>query len=301
MRTKTWYLLGLLAMLLLPLLVKLPAYSPTWQALNDTAHSVLFLLLCIGFAAFYKLPGQHIITTRSWQLLWAALLSGGVGIEVLQSFIGRSASVYDVFLDSIGIGVGSLLYCAWQQKRASLAAIACALMMFAFINPLWVSYHSHLLHKQLPIVCNFDGPCPWALGFNQGRFKTLKPHMPKNSLWPNNNSEFGLLNYPAAPYPGIGIQNAFASWAGYKELCAELYWPYLFDSQIGIHIHDANFPHKSDKFDSTAALKPGANTVCISLEVVAKNVDLTAAKTLIYYKPAPKDAGELYLDNIRLR
>ncbi len=285
----------------LPLLVKLPAFSPTWLALNDSAHAVLFLLLSVALAAFFQLPSYRVRTNRAWQCLWLGLLGVGGGIEVAQSFIGRSASVHDVFLDGIGIGVGSLLYCAWGQKRWFLAGLGCLIMTFAFINPLRVTYHSHLLKKQRPIICNFDGPCPWALGFNQGAFKTVKPSMPENTKWPNNRTEFGVLTFPATTYPGIGVQNAFVSWEGYGELCAEIYWPYLWDTRLGIHIHDAGFPHKSQKFDRAVVIKAGSNTVCVSLGDVKETVNLAAAKTLIYYRPKPEQAGELYLDNIRLR
>ena len=299
--SKKIYLLALPAMAALPLLVKLPAFSPTWLALNDSAHAVLFLLLSVGLAVFFQLPSCNARVDRRWQYLWLGLLGLGVAIEVVQSFIGRSASFYDVFLDVIGIVVGSLLYCAWGQKRWFLAGLACLFMAFAFINPLWVTYHSYLLKKQRPIICNFDGPCPWALGFNQGVFKTIKPHMPENTKWPNNRSEFGVLTFPIAAYPGAGVLNAFISWEGYGELCAEIYWPYLWDTRLGVHIHDAGFPHKSQKFDRVVAIAPGSNTVCVSLSDVKETVDLEAAKTLIYYRPKPDKAGELYLDNIRLR
>jgi len=75
--------------------VHIEVIESIWDKANHfSAFFVLYMLL--SFA--YKKMALHV------KVLW--LLAFGIQIEIVQSFIGRDASLLDIFADSIGIAIG---------------------------------------------------------------------------------------------------------------------------------------------------------------------------------------------------
>lgn len=286
---------------LTPFVIKMPGYSPFLMALNNSAHAVLFLVLTLGLAIAFKFPVGF---TRKPLVLWfvacAALLLLGLGIELVQPLVGRERSLEDLWLDALGIGAGTAFY--WARYLASVrwpalvAGLLC--MALAAMVPLKMLKWQWNLYKQLPLVCNFESTCPGVGGASQGSMR--RANGKSDGLWPSNPTRYGIVSYPIAPYPGVGLGMISTDWRGYSEICADLYWPYLQTSKIGVHIHDTRFLKERIKFDQVYELKPGQSTLCISLAEVAKFVQLSDGKVLIYYRPAPSEAGEFYFDNVRL-
>ena len=312
-------LLSVLA--LVPLFVSIPSYSPLFESLNDSAHALLFLTIGLGAFVGFKLPPPTRESLLIWLVFLAALLSLGIIIEIVQSFIGRSATLSDVLLDGLGIAAAASLYWAWVARgsaRLLLVISAFIALVAAFNAPIRVIWHAAQLTKQLPIICDFDGPCPALSGVDGAKvqvqkaaiqaqktaIQAQKKSMPADDLpilWRNNASFVLRISYPVAEYPGGGFDQVAASWQGFDELCAQVYWPYLSAGRLGIHIHDQRFKKTREKFDRTYGLNAGANEVCIELADVTQKVDLTGVKTLVYYIPRPGVVGEFYVDNIRLR
>ncbi len=295
--------LGILALLsLTPFVVKMPGYSPFWLAMNNSAHALLFLVLTLGVAVAFKLPVSF---TRKPLLLWAglagALLALGLSIEIVQPYVGRERSLEDLWLDVLGIGAGTAFYWAWHLARVRWLAVGAGLLCLALaaMVPLKMLKWQWNLYKQLPLVCNFESTCPGVGGVSHGSMR--RANAASDGVWPSNKTRYGIVSYPVAPYPGVGLGMISTDWRGYSEVCADIYWPYLQASRIAVHIHDTRFPKQMIKFDESYELKPGQSTLCISLADVAKKVRLDDGKTLIYYRPAPAEAGEFYFDNVRLQ
>lgn len=319
---------GLLALLgAVPLFVSIPSYSPLFESLNDSAHALLFLTIGLGTFVGFKLPPPARKSLLIWLVFVAALLGLGVTIEIVQSFIGRSATLSDVILDGLGIAAAISLYWAWFARggaRLLLGILAFIALAAAFNAPIRVIWHAAQLTQQLPIICDFDGPCPALSAVDGAKVQVQKAAIQVQKttiqvqktaiqaqkkrisagelpiLWRNNASFTLRISYPVAEYPGGGFDRVAASWLGFDELCAQVYWPYLSAGRLGIHIHDKRFKKTREKFDRIYGLNAGANQVCVGLADVAQKVDLTGVKTLVYYIPKPRAAGEFYVDNIRL-
>lgn len=306
---KVWLLAFLCAV---PLWLYIPASTPFWEALNNSAHAVLFFVMGLSVAVIFELPRPSQKSALIWLSFVFLLLTAGIAIEVVQSFIGRSATVSDVLLDALGIGAALCTYWAVYVRgywRVLLCSVAFVLLAIAFAGPAHALLKAAQLKQQLPMVCNFDTACPNLSGSDGGQLDVINLGVSNTSIhpeqhaivWRGNKSSILRVGYRGGAFPGGGFDRVTVSWQGYNALCAEVYWPYLTAGQLGVHIHDQGFSKTRQKFDRAYALEAGANKVCIALSEVAKFVDLAGVKTLMYYSIRPITAGEFYLDNIHLR
>ena len=84
------------------------------KAAHVTEFAVLFLLSFRAFEGFFsKISVAGLVSTAA---IFSVLFA--VSDEFHQSFVpGRSASAYDVGIDSCGVLIGLLVYHAWQRNH----------------------------------------------------------------------------------------------------------------------------------------------------------------------------------------
>ncbi|WP_054112487.1 VanZ family protein [Marinagarivorans algicola] len=295
-----------------PLWIYIPASTPFLEALNNSAHAALFFMMGLGIAVTFELPRPCQKSLFVWFIFVFLLVCVGIAIELVQSFIGRSATLSDVLLDALGIGAALCTYWALSIRgcwRILLCGVALLLLTIAFVGPAQALWVGAQLKQQLPVVCNFDSACPNLDSSDGGTLDVINldasnigsSSKQRSIVWRTNDSLVLRVGYRAGTFPGGGFDRVIVSWQGYNALCTEVYWPYLSAGQLGVHIHDQDFSKTRKKFDRTYSLEAGANKVCIDLAEVAKFIDLAGVKTLMYYSIRPTAAGEFYLDNIHLR
>ncbi len=188
-------LLGLLAVLLVPLFLAVPTYlrqDALIGPLGDRYHVGLFLVLTVLLYRHGPLRG------RPW-LVIGACLALGAATEVLQILAGRSATLWDWYQDALGVGFGAC-WIWWRRTGRLLGPVLAVIGMLGLVA--WPLRHlpvvvpeSRAAEARFPLLDDFERPNAlvlWggheggvtALAGADGRGQVLEMTSDGDTRWP---------------------------------------------------------------------------------------------------------------------
>jgi len=233
-------------------------YPRSLKAFWDIGHVGLFAVLVFIMLyyrqRFTKLPFVH----RFVLAIGFALLAGGM-IEIVQFYLGRDASFYDLSLDVLG----AVLAISWYPKQdfyrypaSAILRWSCVIAVIACLIPtVRYLYDEHSTRQDFPVLADFSTPLQTTrFGDNPGL------ELFDNSL---------RVYFTTEQYSGFGLRFFPRNWSGYREVVLEMYNPGQDVIKLTCRIHDMSHNDAyDDRYNRQFRLSPGQQEIRIGLTEV---------------------------------
>lgn len=277
-----------------------------WGPLHDSSHSfVFFLVSLIGYLLFSLRTSQRGLRIA---LVAGGCFLTGIAIELVQPFVGRSASFNDIYYNFIGISSGALLFLALtskdQGKRKITLGLTSILLLGSSLTVPGIGYYTYMKRDTLmPELLNFEEPWQRRLWRAGGGAHASVVDAP--SEW-QQGSKVVRIDYPKRSYPGLTIKHVSPDWSDYQTLSFSVFSKLETPQQLTLRVNDRAHIHQySDRFNQRIVVHPGLNQIQIGLDTIMKapkdremNIDSIAELAIFAVKPST--TFTLYFDDFRL-
>ena len=296
-------LLGMGLVLPLPQL-PVSGFGRALSVFFDTMHGPAFAL----FAAIlvFVLQKRTTLQTRTVAVgVWVFVVGGGCLVEIVQSFIGRSASWHDVVANTLGVTAGIL----WAMTRTSRSrhirrratAVAILLLCVAAVRVPLVLADCLFQQMEKPMLASFERPLEMI------RWEAYECKMARASEHATHGRFAIRLQPGEKEYCGIFSRRLLSDWSDYKTLAFDV----TVDDAVAkfiVEIKDFISTREckpSDYYERLFRLGPGSHQIKIPLADVAdapKDRKMDSSRiSLLHFALVDLDRPcVLYIDNIRL-
>ncbi|WP_179957486.1 VanZ family protein [Exilibacterium tricleocarpae] len=300
--------LGVLGTVLLT--VQLPGDDRFTRALQNAGHAGLFALLTIVVLPAMR-PANTAAPLRPLVVMFVlACLALGVGVELVQSFIGRQASWKDIALNMAGVGIGLCLLTSFRPGsslplRATAAFVCLLLLAASFTDPALWWYRQLQRDRQFPVIAAFESP--WVNRFASSSYGSQLAIVPAPAAWSQNLSQVARLTLRRrGPWPGLALVEVYPDWRDYRFLSFEIFSANPDPLDLSLRIHDKSHDYRhADRFNRQLRVNPGVNRYTIPLEAVrqapaGRDMDMRNVHTLVWFSHRPRHEKVIFFDNVRL-
>jgi uncharacterized membrane protein YuzA (DUF378 family) len=287
-----------------------------WGPLHDSAHTYamflitwLLLRLFSSAASNESIDEQGVKATNSVLIIGGVFL-GGIAIEIIQPYFGRSASFLDIYYNLVGIGCAGGVFALSLRKSkakarhvAAYTAIALMLASSLFL-PVLGAYTLRAQEQSLPQLLNFEDAWQQRLWRTGGTGLTSLIKAP--SGWEENQSTALQVTFNPGKYPGFNFAYPPKTWSGYSHLSFEVFSKLDTDRKLTLRIHDdAHSQDYSDRFNRTLEIKPGLNKIEIPMSEIqnaprSRAMALDEIAGMALFMVQPEGSPSLYFDNLTL-
>ncbi len=285
----------------LVVLGQLPGNTLLWRELQNAGHIPLFMLITLGVLLLVEQTGRW-QGWRSIGLTSAVVMLLAVATEWLQTFSGRQVSMADLLHDALAMMVVILLYIGLRnvRKRAvwryGLIAAAAALLLYALLPLLTLSWHGWQRDQAMPVVMNLSAP--WQASFLQ---------LQQARITPAEQEGYTRVVLLPGEFPGVENIEPVADWSAYHRLTFRIRSDQADSFFLVLRIHDAaHNQNYSDRYNRRLVVLPGMNQYHINLQAVrqapagrAMQLDSIASIVLFAVKretPVAFDISPLHLE-----
>ena len=275
-------LCGALALLFFPRLA--PPSGLWWATAWNALHFPGFVLITVGLERVLSLGKGR----RSWRIAAAVLLALviAVGSEIAQGFVGRSASLGDVFFDTIGIAFATIVLVfgpRWKRRGRLLAAGAGVLVVLVLLTPGWKGMVATAQYREV-----FPDLAMFSRSISLGRWQVQG----NATLYLDTEAETLTVAVGKGIYSGVSCYPGEADWSAYSEGALNLVIenPSEEEFQLGIRIDDdsplaSRYEHR---FNGQKQIAPGRNELRLPLSRIAdgpidRKLDLSRIKRLALF------------------
>ena len=244
------------------------------------------------------------------EVLILSFILGGM-TEIIQSQIGREATWQDLGNDLIGSLLGVLFFAQtrktlgfWQLKFLQIPVL---LMFLWTLVPVGrVIIDDSIAFRQFPLLSGFETPLEvtrWS-----GSAKRTRDH----KVFFSGSSSL-RISLTTQRYSGLGLKDFPRDWSRYSAVSLRVFNPDKNPLLLHFRIHDQyHSSHKnthkngySDRFNHSFKLKPGWNTLQVSLLKVAQApkdrlLDLTHIGGMGVFVGKLTEPRTIYLDDVML-
>ncbi len=278
----------------------------SWRHVWNLGHIPLFFF--IGYLVYYFFPAIHrrnLMVQFLFLTIMAIVL--GSGIELIQSYVGRQASVLDVVRDVFG-AMASVLVFSPQIRRFRfhqkmlLVFVSVLLLLFLSRNlftSLWDEYHAY---RDFPVLADFERAA-----------EIVRWSSSEKMIISDEVSMLGTkslkVNITPRTYSGVELKYFPSDWSGYEQLVLNVFSPEeeplflvvsIFDNK-----HHANRFAFTDRYNKRFQLKQGWNELTVSLTDVKhaprkREMDTTRISGLRLFVVRPRNNQLIYLDGLWL-
>ncbi|MEW8507631.1 MAG: VanZ family protein [Candidatus Thiodiazotropha sp.] len=264
-------LLVLIVTVTMLLKINLPGESQLMHSLQDSGHFLIFALLTLVALWSYR----QLSAGPLWPVAVVIFLFG-IAMEAVQSLIGREPSLYDIFMDLLGIAAGAMFYAGFIGRSVSIRRTMAALLILtlaAFSQPMqWLliyqvradyfprlidpdSYFSRALIEgdQGGEVRYIDLPAEWSLPLDTG------------------SDSCAYVSLHKGRWPGLDIQDPEPDWRGYESLELSIYSDQSTALPLVLRINDEDHNRLSDdRYSRRLLVQPGYNHFSLPLSEIAE-------------------------------
>ncbi|MEP3482037.1 MAG: hypothetical protein ABJZ55_22530 [Fuerstiella sp.] len=309
---------GLLACVGIGLVFPFPLEGRLWGELFDLAHAPVFcatLLLIVGLCdpPAIGLSNRHQVllpmTTPRIAGVAVGLIAAGAGAEVLQTLVGRNASLADIAANGVGViaGISWVLGCRSQSpaSKRTYAFATVTLLLTISISPLLDAWDCLLQIRSFPMLASFERPRE----FHNWNCHSAK--LSQSDEWATDGHHCAKLNLSAGNYPGMLMSWFERDWSKHSYLHLDLNNPSSIDLQIVLKLHDHQhvyngFP-SDDRFHEVILVPAGQ---VITMQIPLSNVrnspanrqmDLGQMWTIDLFAIHLQEPAVLLVDGLRLQ
>jgi VanZ family protein len=283
----------------------LPGSSPVIASLQNSGHALAFALIALLITPLF----QRQSLSLKLLLAFVVCIVIGAAVEVLQSYLGRQSSIYDLLLDASGATAGLLIYLARETtdgpRRLLGLGFAAVIMIFSFSPPMvWyfalskrdqslptlVLLEDHFQHR---LIDSFYGGQTTIVDtpkeFLNATGKAVKLSIPKGALWPG----FKLVSPPP-------------SWNNWEIFAFDVYSISAEPIRLTVRINDNRHNNSgNDRFNTALMIQPGVNSFEIAIEDIRNGpahrpMDMFDISKVAFYVDEPENNHILYFDNLRV-
>lgn len=264
------------------LFVQLPGESLLWHELQNTGHTIIFVIMTLVFMGILRgvLPVADNRVLISYAITVAVLSAVAVLTELGQQLTYREPNVVDVVRDMAGIFVGLGFYAYTDPYVIALSkqnyyALRTGTLIFSgclLVVSLFPLLHLAFAYAQrndaVPVIIDFQAG--WARPFLRLDQAVLTLAAAPDSLTSiikrTDQQQVSQLTLNRGKYPGISIIEPYPDWSAYKTLTLDLYSRQVQTIRLVLRIHDNQHNQEySDRFNQALAIKPGNNRFLIPL------------------------------------
>jgi len=238
-----------------------------------------------------------------FEVMVLTFVLGGL-VEIVQSFIGRQGSWYDILHNQVGALIG-LFFLSDIRRRLTtwlLRTVQVGLVAYVLwaVMPLGMYIIDDVIAwRQFPVFSGFETP------FEHFRWQTQLSKSVSTEQAISGNRSLRVVIDPR-PYSGIALNGALSDWSGYHNLSLHVYVPDDETMEFFVRVHDQhhNF-QRNDRFQQPYQLQKGWNHLLISLEdIIAapeeRKLDITRVAALWLYTMDLEVPRVIYLDDVKL-
>jgi VanZ family protein len=272
----------------------------TMDALTDLGHVPLF----VGLSAWLMVRRRR----AGWSLpaagaaVWSAAVGLGVAVEVLQSLVGREASVGDVWADAVGALAGILLAAA-RERAGRVALLIAGAALAALAGTAWPALRLlDVVRQRLHAgrLAGFED----ALELDRWDFRECRATRVREHA---TQGRFALrLALQPGRFPGAGLDSPPPDWSGHSRLAADVYLDGDSPLDLRVKVEDERHDGRlEDRFQRVVRLAPGPSRIEIPLSDVAAGpqgrlLDLRHVAQLRFFAVDLPGPRVLFLDNVAL-
>jgi len=301
----------LTALIIILALFALLAFVPFGSSANpvalaktmDAGHVFAFILLSgliyLAVEPYGKWRAQIISAVISVLLV--------VIVELVQPFVGRTASFADVQMGLLGLFLALSAMIVWRSQLHQLLKIT-HLLLFVLtlawvVQPAWGEWRAVWLRdQQFPVLGVFESGLEKRLWKAHGRGTSIS-FSDKHTIVGASSLK---IETSGDAWSGVRYEAGDRDWRGYQYLNIELYnagAPFMLNIRIddGLLIS----PGYGDRYNGQFKVDAGANTILIPLFEVASGpksrmLALDHVRKMILFLSKKETQREFYLDDIRL-
>lgn len=282
-------------------------YSPrSYKHGWDLGHILIFFFWSYELVKHWSKLSK-LSAFKQWATVFAAALTVGLTIEILQSFTLRSVSLRDLLNDLLGSFLAlaffspSLKMIAKKKKRAFQisALILLAISFYPFLTSI---VDEMTARKQFPILANFE------TDFETGRWQGKTDIAPTIDI-AENSSHSLRVPLVTSKYSGVNLKYFPSDWQGYNYLQLSIYNPIadslLIHCKIFDRRHSENKYSYEDRYNGEYTMQKGWNKIIINLEDVlnapqSRKMDLSRIKGLQIFVSSLPEPRVIFIDNVKL-
>ncbi len=299
-----WLWLLAPVVLLVPLLLPISGelrFHALWGVMGKRLHIVIFALLTLWLSVFSPFRMR-------WSAAAVTAMFIGAGVELLQSVLGRTASLMDLVYNAIGVGFGLALIAWWNRRRevALLLAVPLALVVLYQLRELPRDYAvARYAHSRFPLIADFDSE---ILDHTWEPFFGAEMEYVSSEDAGGAGSRVLLMRFPAGDsWPGVATQCFPLDWTGRGCLLADIRIAEgrLDTLAMGVRLEDAGFLRDGDYHSDSFMVSKAWSSVRIGLgdartRKTGRPLNLERMITLKFFIRQPDQEGAIEIDNVRL-
>ncbi len=234
-----------------------------WKEIWNLGH--LFGFFIIWLFMLNRYPAFYPDSFKRVGLVILVMLAASIVIEVIQHFIGRSASIWDIGLNLAGtlIALSVVIYGHKTFQGRSYGIV----IMFILISSVFtwptakIFIDEVYVARQFPVLSDFTTP----FELSRWRKKSAEITLVKE----NNLMVLDIVLLPESKYASVALSSFGKSWGKYSNLVIELHNTMAFDIPLELRLHDNQ--HKdngnqfSDRYNKSIILTPGHSRIIVPL------------------------------------
>jgi len=268
-----------------------------WNLGHLFSFFIAWMFLINLFPVFYPKSLKHIT------LVVLLTLISSFAIEIIQHFIGRSASVKDIGLNIGGTFIALSIVILKSRILRNYFKVHVSFFFLVTILVLWPSMKVFIdevhIRQQFPVLSDF------SRSFEISRWSTN--HSKVKLVRTDDRDVLKVTLLPEGKYSIVALQTSGDNWSEYTELVIEIVNKAGIDFPITIRVHDSLHNNRySDRYNNTYNLQPGASTIIVQIIDIYKSpkdrkMDLNNISSVTLFGMNLDAEKELQINKVYLR
>ncbi len=277
------------------------------QKTMDAGHAFAFILL----SSLIYLAVEHHGKKRAVTVAAIVSILLMVGIELIQPYVGRTASLADVEVGLLGMVIALSGMVVWRSSQRWLLRGAHLLLLVVslvwIVQPALTEWRALWLRdQQFPLLGVFEDELESRLWLASGALHGKQTEISFSQQYVGSGTHSLKVETIKGTWSGVRYAAGAQDWRGYRALSMTIYNPgAAFKLNIRIDDGVTAVPAYSERYNGRVAVNSGVNTVLLSLDDIAagpksRSLELSSIRKMVLFVGKQQQARLFYLDDIRL-
>ena len=278
---------GILLIVVLGMLFAPVSTESLWSSeLLNSGHTILFVFVVFVIHPLVKMKVRkpNVLSVYFYVLALGFLL--GVFIEILQTMVGREASLNDLYRNFFGLMAGIFLHAAFSifdiyRKRLVAVFLVLCGVLFIYLGMaqlIRLSWHYIERADAFPVIADIDSR--WISSF---------------------------IRYNEGSYPGVALIEPEPDWSAYSYFRFKVHSANGYVTNLVLRVHDKMHNQEySDRYNIKLEIKPGFNEFEVPLKSIRygpvdRELELDNIAGVILYSRNQEEWSQVVLSDFSLK